>query len=134
MIDFESKCATHVVERDDFDTIFPYMSFCAPGPSVVVKVVVVGTGAEDGRVEVAPLDAWLANVFLLAGHGVLEGKVPRFLVVEEGAAVAAVERVAALQIGIERAEFCEGDEARTRWPTRLKIRVNVNLPLWTPGS
>jgi hypothetical protein len=31
MIDLESKCATHVFERDEFDTIFPYMSFCAPG-------------------------------------------------------------------------------------------------------
>jgi hypothetical protein len=116
MIDLESKCATHVFERDDFNSIFPYMSFCAPGPSVVVKVVVVGTGAEDGRVEVAPLDAWLANVFLLADHGVQEEEVPGFLVIEEGAAVAAVERVAALQIGMERAEFCEGDEARTGWP------------------
>jgi hypothetical protein len=54
-------------------------------------------------------------VFLLAGHGVPEEEVPGFFIVEEGAAVAAVERVAALQIGIERAEFCEGDEARRKF-------------------
>jgi hypothetical protein len=105
-----------VFDRDDFDTIFAYMSFCAPGPSVAVKVVAVGPGAKDGRIEVVPLDVWLANVFFLADHGVTEEEVPGFLVVEEGAAVAAVERVAALQIEIERAEFCDGDKARTGWP------------------
>jgi hypothetical protein len=31
MTDLESACATKVFERDEFNAIFPYMSFCAPG-------------------------------------------------------------------------------------------------------